>query len=136
MRDGLQKKGRAAELSKCCLFGIYCLFGHFKSCLGHSSAVGAGPPCLSSLSTFALLCPAAEWAPSTQKSSVFRGEWLNDHQRNALESKGSLTGLDFFLVCFNLQHSAVLFIKRMLSLKKFYCKIDCIKHLFSKYAVK
>ena len=53
-----------------------------------------GPFHLSSFPTFALLGSAAKWAPSTQRSSVFRGEWLNYYQGNTLESKCSVGALD------------------------------------------
>ena len=97
------KRRRAVRLSKCCSFGIYCLFGCFKSCLGHSCVASAGPfssllfsqPLLCS----ALLCSAAEWAPCTHRSSVFRGEWLNHYQRNTLESKCSVRALDKCELC-------------------------------------
>ncbi len=62
------KRRRAVRLSKCCSFGIYCLFGCFKSCLGHLSVASAGPSHLSSFPTFALLCC---WTVSLHRHARF-----------------------------------------------------------------
>lgn len=49
---------KEVKLSKCCLFGICCWLGCFKSCVGHLSLTSAGWFRLSSFPTFALLCSA------------------------------------------------------------------------------